>query len=84
MPVGAATVRESVAVWLSEPDWPWITTLEVPIVALAAAVSVKLCGVPGVRVSVAGATVTPVGRPEIETLTELVKPFNPVAETAVC
>ena len=59
-------------------------TLDVPTVASAAAVSVMLCGVPGVRVRVDGETATPDGRGEIETLTELLNPFAAVAEIVVC
>jgi hypothetical protein len=46
-----------------------------PTVAFAAAVRVTLCGMPGARAGVAGAAVTPAGRPLIETATIELKPL---------
>jgi hypothetical protein len=54
-------------------------TVRVAAAALAAAVSVVLCTVPGVNVSVAGLAVTPVGSPVIVTETVPLKEFNAVA-----
>jgi len=50
-----------------------------PAAAFAAAVSVILCAVPGVRVSVDGLAVTPVGSPLRDTFTTPVNPFRAVA-----
>jgi len=48
---------------------------------LIAAVSVVLCAVPGVNVSVAGFAATPLGSPVIATATVPLKPFAAVART---
>jgi hypothetical protein len=56
-------------------------TVALPAAALDAALSVTFCAVPGVNVSVAGFAVTPLGSPEIATVTEPVKPFTAVAST---
>ena len=50
-----------------------------PGAAFAAAVSVILCAVPGVRVGVDGLAVTPVGSPLRDTFTLPVNPFRAVA-----
>ena len=84
MPVGATTVSVRVTVWESEPDCPLMSMLEAPRVASAAAVKVRVCGVPGVSVSVEGVMVTPVVGADSETLTGLVNPFEAVADTVVC
>ena len=81
-PVGggaAATLRASVAVCVKEPDTPLRVTVAFPIVAFDAAVSVMLCGVPGVRVRVVGLAVTPVGSPLIVTLIVPLKLLRAVA-----
>ena len=54
------------------------------VAAVAAAVRVMLCGVPGFTVMDAGAAVTPMGRPERTTAAEEVKPLIAVVETATC
>jgi hypothetical protein len=77
----AVTVSEKEAVWLSVPDVPVNTTVEVPAAADAAAVKFTCCGVPGVRVKLAGDAVTPVGRPLIVTGIVPVNPLMAVAET---
>jgi hypothetical protein len=61
------------------PEVPVKVTVGVAAAALAAAVSVVLCAVPGVKVSVAGFAVTPVGSPVIVTETVPLKEFNAVA-----
>jgi len=58
--------------------------MALPAAALAAAVTVTVCAVPGVRLSVAGFAVTPVGRPAIATLTIPVKPLAGAAFTLIC
>jgi hypothetical protein len=58
--------------------------MELPAAALAPAVTVTVCAVPGVKLSVAGVTVTPVGSPAIATLTIPVKPLAGVAFTLIC
>jgi hypothetical protein len=79
-PEEAANVSAKVAVWLSEPEVPVKTKLALPGWALLPAVSVTLCGVPGVRESVAGLAVTPAGNPLSATL---VVPVNPLIAVAV-
>jgi hypothetical protein len=49
----------------------------------SAAASVMDCGVPGVRLSVAGEAVTPDGSPEIETTTVPLKEFREFASTEI-
>jgi hypothetical protein len=51
-----------------------------PAAALAAAVTVTLCAIPGVSVSVAGCAVTPLGNPVIATITA---PVNELTAPAV-
>ena len=58
-------------------------TVAFPIVAFDAAVSVMLCGVPGVSVRVVGLAVMPVGNPLTETFTVPVKLFSAVALTEI-
>jgi hypothetical protein len=70
------TVRLSVVVLVSEPDTPWIVTVTVPVAAVALAVKVS------VLVVVAGLganpAVTPLGKPEAESVTLPLKPFSGV------
>ncbi len=54
------------------------------VAAVAAAVRVMFCGVPGFKVMDAGAAVTPVGRPERTTAAEEVNPLIAVVETVTC
>jgi hypothetical protein len=63
------------------PDVPVKVTVAVVAAEFAAAVRVKLCGVPGVRVSEAGRAVTPAGSPVMVILTDPLKEFNSVAVT---
>jgi hypothetical protein len=56
----------------------------VPDVALAVALMVMFCAVPGVRLSVAGFAVTPGGRPVIATAIVPVNAFKAVAVTLSC
>lgn len=74
-------MRARLAVCVSEPEVPLKTTLALPACALLAAVSVKLCGVPGVSEADAGLAVTPAGNPLTATLAVPVKPFTAVAVT---
>jgi len=86
----AETVAATVTEWDREPEVP--ETPEVPVrvsvalpaTAVEAAVSVTLCAVPGVSVSVAGFAVTPAGSPPIVTATSPVKPFAGTAFTLIC
>ena len=75
----AATVNASVAVCVNELDLPVNVIVALPVVAFDAAVRVMLCAVPGVRASVDGFAVTPVGRPLRVTFTVPVNPFWAVA-----
>jgi hypothetical protein len=69
----AVTVRESVVVFDKLPDWPVMVTVVMPVVAVPAAVSVKLLVlVAGLRLKDA---VTPVGKPVADKVTVLLKPF---------
>src|SRR5260370_22380090 len=70
------TVREIVVVFVKLPDVPVTVTVTVPVVAvlLAVKVSVLLLAVlPGLNEAV-----TPLGRPEADKLTLLLKPFTGV------
>ena len=60
---------------------PVKVTVNLEEAALDAAVSVVLCAVPGVNISVAGLAVTPDGSPLIVTLTLPLKEFIAVART---
>ena len=79
----AVTVSAVVAVWLKAPELPVRVTVALPIVAFDAAVSVMLCGVPGVSVRVVWLAVTPAGSPRRITFIGPVNPFNAVALTAI-
>jgi len=78
---GAATVRATVAVCDRVPEVPVKVMVAVAGVAVAAAVIVRFCAAPGVRVRVTGLAVTPVGRPVMATATEPVKLLMAVAST---
>ena len=79
---GAAfTVSLRLAVWVNEPEVPVRVTFAFPVAALAAAVTVVFCAVPGVRFSVDGLAVTPDGRPLKLTFTDPLNPFVGVAFT---
>lgn len=67
-------VRLMVVVWLSVPEVPVTVTVDVPVVAVLLAVKVRtLVEVAGLVPKLA---VTPLGRPEAESVTEPVKPFD--------
>jgi len=67
------TVRETVVVWLRLPEVPVIVTVDVPVTAVALAVSVKEL----VIVAEAGLkdAVTPLGKPDADKVTLPLKPF---------
>lgn len=77
----AVTFNWKDALWLRVPEVPTNWTEAVPVVAFAAAEKLICCGVPGVRLSVAGDAVTPVGSPLIVTWTVPVNPLRAVAES---
>jgi hypothetical protein len=81
---GAEMVAATVTEWLSIPDVPVRVNVALLAAALAAALIVTLCAVPGVKVSVAGCAVTPVGNPVIATFTSPAKPFAGTAFTLIC
>jgi hypothetical protein len=54
---------------------PVKVTVALPAAALAAAVRVMFCGVPGARLKVVGFAVTPAGNPLMATLTVVLNPF---------
>src|SRR5260370_23770605 len=68
------TVSAIVAEWVKLPDFPVIVTVAVPVVAvlLAVSVSVLVVAVAGLGLKDA---MTPLGRPEAEKVTLLLKPF---------
>src|SRR5258708_2958323 len=70
------TVREIVVVFVKLPDTPVTVTVTVPVVAVLLAVSVNvllLAVLVGLNVAV-----TPLGRPDADKLTLLLKPFSGV------
>lgn len=81
---GAEIVAAMVAEWLSVPEVPVSVRVALPATAVAAAVIVTFCAVPGVNVRVAGCAVTPVGSPVMATATMPVNPFAEVAFTLIC
>jgi hypothetical protein len=81
---GGAMVAVTVAEWLKAPEVPVNVTMALPAAALTAAVTVTVCAVPGVKLSVAGCAVTPMGSPAIATLTIPVKPLAGTAFTLIC
>lgn len=69
-------VSEMLVVWVSVPEVPVIVIVLVPVVAVLLAVNVRLLlEVVGLVPKVA---VTPLGRAELERLTDPVKPFKSV------
>lgn len=80
-PEEADTVRARVAAWVSDPEVPVKTTFALPAWALLPAVSVTLCGVPGVSETEAGSAVIPAANPLSATLTLPVKPLSAVPVT---
>jgi len=81
---GAEIVAATVELCVSAPEVAVSVSVAYPGIALAAAVMVTLCAIPGVKVSVAGCAVTPAGSPVIATATVPVKPFAAVAVTLTC
>lgn len=80
---GAETVKATVTEWLKVPEVPVSAIIAVPAAAVDAAMSVTFCAAPGIRVSVAGLAVTPVGRPLMATVTVPEKPFDGTALTLI-
>jgi hypothetical protein len=78
------TVAERVEEWLSAPEVPVRVNITLPAAEFAAAVIVTFCGVPGIRVSVAGWAVTPAGSPVIATFTAPVKLLDGTVFTLIC
>jgi hypothetical protein len=76
----AATVAER----LRAPEVPVKVTMALPAAAIAPAVTVTVWAVPGVKLSVAGCAVTPMGSPAIATFTIPVKPLAGTAFTLIC
>jgi hypothetical protein len=72
----ACRVNASDAEWIRLPDVPVNVTVDEADGAVSAAVRVVVCAAPGVRLSVAGFAVTPVGRPVIATITVPLKAFK--------
>ena len=70
---GGFTLRVTVAVFVKLPEIPVMVTMAVPVLAVPLAVSVKvLVAVAGFGLNVA---VTPLGRPDTDKATLLLKPF---------
>src|SRR5882724_2995780 len=78
---GGFTVREIVGVLVKLPDVPVTVTVTVPVAAVLLAVSVKVL-VPAVLLGLNDA-VTPLGRPDADKLTLLLKPFCGVTVMAL-
>jgi hypothetical protein len=78
---GKATVSEIVAVLLKLPTVPVMVTGNVPVIAVPAAVNVKVL-VLAVEAGLKEA-VTPLGRPDADKLTFAVKPFSGVTVIAL-
>src|SRR6266851_4463158 len=70
---GACTVRETVVLFVKLPDEPVTVTVTVPVVAVLLAVSVNVLLLAVLLGS--NDAVTPLGRPEADKLTLLLKPF---------
>jgi hypothetical protein len=77
----AETVSATPAVWLNVPEVPVNVAVELPAVAVLPAVRVTVFATPGDRVSVAGLAVTPVGSPDMATVTIPLNPLDAVAVT---
>jgi len=78
---GAFTVRETVVLLVKLPDVPVTVTVTVPVVAVLLAVSVNVLLL-GVLLGLNEA-VTPLGRPDADKLTLLLKPFSGVTVTVL-
>jgi hypothetical protein len=63
---------------------PTKLTVAAVLAAVAEAVSVTVCGVPGCSDTVEGLAVTPAGSPVIPTLTVPLKPFNAELLSVTC
>lgn len=63
---------------------PVRVSIALPGIVAAEAVKAMVCAFPGVRVSVAGCAVTPVGKPVIATDTMLAKLLLGVAVMLIC
>ena len=61
------------------PDVPVNVTVEVLAGEVRSVVSITFCGVPGVRLKVAGLAVVPAGSPVIATITVPLKPLTAFA-----
>ena len=79
----AVTFNVNVAECTSAPEVPVTVMVLDPATALAAAVTVSVCGVPGVIVGVDGLTETPAGSPLTTIPTPALNPFTPLNDTAV-
>jgi hypothetical protein len=80
----AEIVAAMVAEWLSAPEVPVRVSVALPATAVAAAVRVTFCAVPGDSVRVVGCAVTPVGSPVMTTAIVPVNPLAAVAFTLIC
>lgn len=81
---GGEMVSVTVAVWVSMPDVAVRVSMALPGEAAGDAARVTACGVPGMRVSMDGCAVTPLGSPVIATDTMLAKPFTGAALMLIC
>ncbi len=76
-------LRARSASCVNAPEMPVNATVAEPVCAVADADSVTFCAAPGASESVDGDAVTPFGKPPMVTFTGPVKPFDPVASTAI-
>ena len=81
---GGEMVSVTEAVWVSMPDVAVRVSMALPGEAAGDAARVTACGVPGMRVSMDGCAVTPLGSPVIATDTMLAKPFTGTALMLIC
>jgi hypothetical protein len=65
------------------PNVPVKVTVGAAVATLVAAANVMICGVPGIRLSVAGEAVTPAGSPDTDTETVPLNEFIELASTEI-
>ena len=81
---GWEIVTVTVAEWVSIPEVAVRVSMALPDAAAADAVRIIVCGVPGVRVSMAGWAVTPLGNPAMATDTMPAKLLIGAAVMVIC
>lgn len=82
--IGAPNASGNSRLWDSVPEVPWSVSVADPDATFAAAVSVIVCGVPGVKVRLDSDAETPAGKPARLAATGPLKPLKAAAETVIC